>query len=45
MVNRAMNGTYRIGVNDFIGRAIGHKVQINLRSLYGLDRPGSIPTE
>jgi DNA-binding transcriptional MerR regulator len=28
-------------VNDFIGRAIGHKVQTNLRSLYGLDQPPS----
>jgi DNA-binding transcriptional MerR regulator len=28
-------------VNDFIGRAIGHKVQSNLRSLYGLDRSSS----
>ena len=25
-------------VNKFIGRAIGHKVQTNLRSLYGLDQ-------
>ena len=25
-------------VNNFIGRAIGHKVQTNLRSLYGLDQ-------
>jgi DNA-binding transcriptional MerR regulator len=28
-------------VIEFIGRAIGHKVQTNLRSLYGLDRPSS----
>jgi DNA-binding transcriptional MerR regulator len=28
-------------VNNFIGRAIGHKVQTNLRALYGLDQPSS----
>jgi DNA-binding transcriptional MerR regulator len=28
-------------VINFIGRAIGHKVQTNLRSLYGLDQPSS----
>jgi DNA-binding transcriptional MerR regulator len=28
-------------VINFIGRAIGHKVQSNLRSLYGLDKPAS----
>jgi DNA-binding transcriptional MerR regulator len=28
-------------VSKFIGRAIGHKVQTNLRSLYGLDQPSS----
>ena len=28
-------------VINFISRAIGHKVQTNLRSLYGLDQPSS----